>query len=342
MAKVLVVDDEEQVLGLIGQILTTNGHDCALAPDAAKARQLLKKQDFDLILCDINMPGESGLHFIRYVLKEFPDTAAVMVTAMDDPLTAEVVIEAGVYDYIVKPFDSNGLIISVSNALRRRQLELDNREYRERLEKMVEERTGALQDSMQKLRSALEGSINAMAVFVEMRDPYTSGHQQRVAGLAAAMGKEMAFAEDKIEGLRMAGKIHDIGKMAVPAEILSKPGRLSKLEFDLIKIHPRVGYDILKPIEFPWPIADMVLQHHERVDGSGYPSGLKGNKILPESRILAVADVVEAMASHRPYRAALGMDRALDEITRNKGTLYAPDGVEACARLVEEKGFHFD
>ena len=341
MTQILIIDDEEPIRALIGQILETDGYNCTLGANASEARKSLIQQRFDLILCDIDMPGESGLDFIRYALSEYPDTATVMVTGLDDPMTAEVALEIGVYDYIIKPFNRNGVLISVANVLRRRQLEIDNRAYSESLQQMVSERTAALQDSMEKLGKALEGSILAIANTVETRDPYTAGHQQRVADLASAIAKEMGLPNDQIYGIRMGGVIHDLGKISIPAEILSKPGRITEIEFNLIKTHPRVGYDILKTIEFPWPIAQMVLQHHERTDGSGYPSGLSGEEILLEARILGVADVVEAMASHRPYRPARGIDKALKEISKNKGLLYDRDVVEVCLRLFKEKEYEF-
>ena len=198
-----------------------------------------------------------------------------------------------------------------------------------------------LQHSLKNLRKAMRGIIKAMALTVETRDPYTAGHQERVADLARSIAKEMRLSKKQIEGIRMAGVIHDLGKISVPAEILSKPGRLTEIEFSLIKTHSRVGYDILKTIDFPWPVAQMVLQHHERMDGSGYPQGLSGEKIMMESRILAVADVVEAMSSHRPYRPALGIDKALAEISEKRGVLYDPDGVDACLKLFAEKRFEF-
>ncbi|MDY6971516.1 MAG: response regulator [Thermodesulfobacteriota bacterium] len=342
MTQILIVDDDEPVRILIGSILKENGYDCSFAADALEARKFLKERDFELLLSDISMPGESGMDFIRYAIAEYPDTAAVMVTAMNDLLVAEDALQTGVYDYIIKPFDPNGVLISVENALRRRKLEVDNRAYRESLQKMVEERTSALQDSMDKLGKALEGSIHAMALTVETRDPYTAGHQQRVANLANAIAREIGLSEERIEGVRMAGLIHDLGKISLPAEILSKPGRITKIEFDLIKTHPKVGYDILKSIEFPWPIAQMVLQHHERMCGSGYPLGLRGKEILLEARILAVADVVEAMASHRPYRPALGIDKALGEISENRTSMYDPEVVDACLNIFRKKSFGFD
>jgi putative nucleotidyltransferase with HDIG domain len=187
--------------------------------------------------------------------------------------------------------------------------------------------------TLQRLAGSMEETIQAVASTVEMRDAYTAGHQRRVARIAEAIASEMGLTADRIHGLRLASIVHDVGKIKVPAEILSKPGKLSKFEYELIREHPRAGHDILKSVSFPWPIADIVLQHHERLDGSGYPSGLKGDAILLEARILGVADVVEAWTSHRPYRAALGLDAALTEIQRGSGMLYDPAVIEACVRI---------
>jgi putative nucleotidyltransferase with HDIG domain len=172
-----------------------------------------------------------------------------------------------------------------------------------------------------------------------MRDPYTAGHQIRTADLASAIATEMGLPQDKIDGLRMASSIHDIGKLSIPAEILSKPTKLTDIEFSLIKEHSQSGYEMLKNVESPWPLAQIVYQHHERMNGSGYPRNLKGDEILIEARIMAVADVVEAMASHRPYRSALGIEAALEEIEKNKGILYDNDVAVACLRLFREKGY---
>jgi putative nucleotidyltransferase with HDIG domain len=196
--------------------------------------------------------------------------------------------------------------------------------------------------SYEKLQKAIKSTIQAIALILEKRDPYTAGHQKRMTKLACAIAEEISLPKDKIEGLYIAGIIHDIGKINVPTEILSKPGRLSEIEFSLIKTHPQVGSDILKEMELPGEVSSIVLQHHERMDGSGYPSGLSGEAILLEARILAVADVVEAMASHRPYRPALGLDKALEEITKNKGKLYDPEVVDDCLKLFKEKGFKFE
>ena len=195
---------------------------------------------------------------------------------------------------------------------------------------------------LEKLRLALQGTVAALANTVEIKDPYIAGHHRGVAQLAGAMARELGWPPDQVEGMEVLSCLHDLGKIAVPTEILSKPGIISPAEFALIKVHPQVGYDILKDIKFPWPVAQAVLQHHERLDGSGYPQGLKREEILPEARILAVADVVEAMASHRPYRPALGIETALQEIISHKGKLYDPDVVDICVKLFTEKGFAFD
>jgi PAS domain S-box-containing protein/putative nucleotidyltransferase with HDIG domain len=199
-----------------------------------------------------------------------------------------------------------------------------------------------LQQSIKKLRKSLESTATSLALAVEMKDPYTAGHQERVKKLACAIAQEMGLSNDQVEGVRITSSLHDIGKIGVPAEILSKPGRLSDIEHNLIKNHPQTGYELLKDIEFPWPVAQIVLQHHERMDGSGYPQGLKGEEILLEARVLAVADLVEAMASHRPYRAALGIEAALEEISKNKGILYDSEVVDACIKLFTEKRFTFE
>jgi PAS domain S-box-containing protein/putative nucleotidyltransferase with HDIG domain len=196
--------------------------------------------------------------------------------------------------------------------------------------------------SYQKLRKTLNDAINTLVKVVEMRDPYTAGHQQRVADLALAIAKKLQLEETRIEELRMAAVIHDIGKIYVPADMLSKPGKLSSLEFEIIKTHAKGGYDIVKGMDFPYVVAQTILQHHERLDGSGYPNGLKDGEIILEARILAVADVVEAMASHRPYRPGLGIDKALDEIQANSRKLYDPDVADACQKLFKEDGFNFE
>lgn len=198
-----------------------------------------------------------------------------------------------------------------------------------------------LRQSYQELEKMVDNTVNALVKIVELRDPYTSGHQKRVSRLALAIARELGLSEREIERIKITALVHDIGKISIPTEILSKPDKLPEIEFGLIKNHSRTGHDILMNINFPWEIGEIVLQHHERIDGSGYPKGLKGDEILIEARIIGVADVVEAMSSHRPYRTALGIDKALEEISQNKGILYDPKVVDACLKLFKEKKFKF-
>jgi len=342
MQKILIVDDEEPIRKLLMRYLDNRSYDCVLAADAVEARSRFEEQEFDVILCDINMPGESGLDLLRDLRGRDTDLAAVMVTGADEPSIAKTAFEIGAYDYIVKPLEQNRVLISVTNALHRRELEVVSRTYRDMLEGMVAERTENLQNTLGKLQRTLDGVIHAMALTIEKRDPYTAGHQERVAHLACTMARTMDLGTEQVKGLEMAAHIHDIGKIRVPCEILSKPGQLSDIEFAIIKTHPKVGYDILRPIEFPWPVAEMVHQHHEKMDGSGYPRGLSGSEILLEAKIIAVADVVEAMAFHRPYRAALGIDKALTEIVRGKGRWFDPEVVKACLAVFKGSRYQFD
>lgn len=199
-----------------------------------------------------------------------------------------------------------------------------------------------LNESYKRLQQSFLGVTKTISAALEMRDPYTAGHQGRVANLAKRIAKEMNLSDEHADQIYTAALLHDIGKIGIPAEILSKPGRLNNIEYSLIKMHPQAGYDILKNIEFPYPIARWVLEHHEKIDGSGYPEGLTGEKISLEAKILAVADVVEAISSHRPYRPSLGTSEALNEISKNKGVFYDSKVVEACVRLFYEKGFNLD
>ena len=232
----------------------------------------------------------------------------------------------------------NFLFSTYENFLSQNRSLLHARQELKRVNDTLEERVREKTSSLEK---TLNGTVAALTAAVEMRDPYTAGHQLRVSRLACAIARETGFSEEQTEGIRVMGFLHDIGKIIVPAEILSKPSRLADYEFHFIKAHSQAGYDILKGIEFPWPVADGVVQHHERINGSGYPSGLTGDRIIREAKILAVADVIESMASHRPYRPALGIEKALDEVMQNRGVLYEPEVVDAAVKLFREGQFVF-
>jgi len=326
---ILVVDDEETLRYLIREGVERSGYGCSVASDGLEALKILEEKGADVVISDIMMPGMDGIELTKRIKEEY-DADVILITGLIDEYSYDKVMEIGVSDFLEKPIGIDELILRLRRVLRERT----NIRERNRAEE-------ELHDSLKKLRTAMESIVEAMVLAIEKRDPYTSGHQKRVATFADAIAKEMGLPQDQIDGLRMAAMIHDIGKNAIPGQILSKPAKLTKLEMEMIKEHSQMGYDILKGIEFPWPVAQMVLQHHERIDGSGYPQGLLGDEIYLGSKILAVADVVEAMASHRPYRAALGLDKAMEEISKHRGILYDPDVVDAGLKLLREKGFKF-
>ncbi len=325
--KSLAVDDTPASLKLLSDILNEDGYEVRAALSGELALHSAISNPPELVLLDICMPEMDGFEVCRQ-LKVHPETRAVpiiFVSAISETYEKVQGFELGAVDFVTKPFQREELLARVHT-----HLEVDR--LRNHLEEMVEERTGELKEN-------LLDFVTAIAATIEVRDPYTAGHQRRVADLATAIARELQLPEDQIEGLKLAGVVHDIGKIRVPAEILSKPGRLDNLEFSIIKQHPITGYDILKSINFPWPIAQIVLQHHERLDGGGYPHGLRNGEILLEARILAVADVVESMVSHRPYRAGLGMNAALEEIALNRGMKYDLSVVAACLKLFQERGY---
>ncbi|MES9888360.1 MAG: HD domain-containing phosphohydrolase, partial [Candidatus Sedimenticola sp. 6PFRAG1] len=284
----LLVDDVPENIDVLREILAED-YDLKIALDGKTALEVVRSDPMpDLILLDIMMPDMNGYEVCRQ-LKEYPETSSIpviFISAKNEVEDERQGLIIGAVDYIRKPF-------SPSIVAARVRVHLELYMMREHLESLVDERTLRLQRN-------LEQTISAMARTVEKKDPYTAGHQERVSELAVEIAREMDLDEEKVQALRLAGTVHDLGKIYVPSEILNRPGKLADYEFNVIKTHPVVGYEIIKDIDFPWPIAQMVRQHHERMDGSGYPDGLSNDEILLEARIMAVADVVEAMFSHRP------------------------------------------
>ena len=332
---VLIVDDNATNIDLLVNTLKAENR-LGIAKNGPSAIAYATKQMPDLILLDIMMPEMDGFEVCRR-LKDDPQTAdipVIFITAMGEPVNKTSGFELGAVDYITKPFHAEEVKSRVRTHLSlagmRRQLASHN----ELLEKEVERKTA-------EIREILNASIHAMSLMVEIRDPYTAGHQQRVAQLACAIAKKMGVTADAIEGLRFAGILHDVGKIRIPVAILSRSGKLLDAEYEMLKIHPLVSYEILKEIPFPWPVARMALQHHERIDGSGYPHGLTGDRILPGAKILAVADAMEANSSFRPYRPANGIDAALERLAQQKGISYDADAVDACVALFKEEDFRF-
>ncbi|NQU39591.1 MAG: response regulator [Lentisphaerae bacterium] len=337
--KVLVVDDEKSIRISLREFLLAAGYEANVAEDAQAARKLLADGDYDVVVSDIVLPGVSGVTLLKAIRAASPDVQVIVMTGEPTVETASEAVRAGASDYLTKPIAKDAILAAVSRAAASKQLQDENRHlhaenqrYQERLELMVAQRTT-------ELSAALEGTIRAMANMVESRDPYTAGHQQRVSRLAQSIAETMGLPEEEVRGTYFAGLIHDIGKIGVPTEILTTPVKLCKEAIGMIRKHPGTGSRILGNIQFPWPLAEIIHQHHERMDGSGYPMGLAGPAIRMEARILAVSDVVEAMAGHRPYRAALGIEAALEEIETGRGLAYDAAVVDACLLLFREKGF---
>ncbi len=320
---ILVVDDEAQMKYMLHRSLIEYGYYCITASSGKEALQLLNSEAVDVVITDIAMPEMDGI-LLTEEIRALNGPDVIMMTGHAKDFSYGEAIAKGAGDFIQKPFELKELMIRLKRVLRERAMRAE------------------LKERVCQLMAVLEGVVHALSLSIDARDPYTAGHQKRVAALAGTIAEKMGLSEDRVAGIRMAGVIHDLGKIAVPAEILSKPSKLSELEFSLIKTHPQVGYNILKEINFPWPIAETIYQHHERIDGSGYPRGLQGNEIILEARIMAVADVVEAIASHRPYRPALGIAAAVEEISRNIGIFYDPDAAVACLDIIGEKEFEFN
>ena len=309
--KILVIDDEKQVLDLIGGILKKQGFDVYQASSGEQGMELFEREKPTIILTDINIPDISGFEILKLVKKASPTTQVIVFSGMgttDDIIKA---LRLGASDYIMKPLSVGLLIHNVTRCIERHELIMERIGRQKTLEKVVRERTAALTTTFYE-------TVKALGIITEKRDPYTAGHQDRVALLAMAIGRKLGLTEKELEITHVAGLLHDIGKIAVPVELLARPSKLTALETQLIKLHPQAGFDIIKDIPFVESLGKdvsiIVLQHHERLDGSGYPGGIKDDDLELETKILSVSDVVEAMSSHRPYRAAINISTTKAEI----------------------------
>ena len=344
-ATLLIVEDDPLVRQSMAVFLENSDFHVLQARNGQEGLELYTQKTPDLMIVDLQMPEMSGIELLAAIKSDLPVFPTIVVSGTGSRDDVIATLKLGAWDYLTKPIEDLAVLEhAVNKALEKACLITENKHYQLHLEEEVDQRTAELQRREQELKMTLISIVNVVASMVEKRDPYTAGHERRVTSLALAIARELELDEQRYEGLGLAATIHDLGKVAIPSEILSKPGKLTNIEFQLIKTHAQIGYDILTEgtAEFPWPIKTIVHQHHERINGSGYPLGLSGPDLLIESRILAVADVVEAMASHRPYRAALGIEVALAEITRGQGVIYDSDVVTACLALFANKQFSLE
>lgn len=322
--KVLFVDDDAQALASFRRQFGMD-HDVHTAGTAGEALDVISKHGpFTVVVSDLKMPGMDGIEFLALAKETAPETVRILLTGFADMDNAVgAVNEGGIFRFLTKPCSQDMLAKALDDAVEQYDLVYARKELH----------------SLKRFKKAMEGVIAGFSTLLEARDPYTAGHQRRVAELSCRIAERMGFSSDHVDAMRIAGLLHDIGKVYVPADFLNRPGRLRDQEFSIIQLHSDIGADILAPVEFDWPISTIIRQHHERLDGTGYPRGLEAEDILVESRIIAVADVVDAMSSHRPYRASLGLEKALEEIGKNAGKAYDAEASEICLALFGDEDF---
>jgi len=329
---ILVVDDEEPIRKIFDANLSVEGYRVLTASDGVAALCLMKEHNPDLIILDIMMPGKSGLELLPEVKAIYPDTAVVMASCVSEVTTAVNCLNKGAYDYIVKPFNVPDVLLAVKRALERRRLWLKGEASQQALQQEVERQS-------KKIYESFLGAMVALGYALEAKDVYTSGHSRKVSALSKALATELGISQDNIERIRLAGLLHDIGKIGIRESVLNKPGRLTDEEYNQIKPHPQIGVRILAPIVEDTSILDIVRHHHERYDGKGYPDSLRCNEIPIGASILAVADTYDALTSSRPYREAMCSEKACKEIARCSGSQFVPEVSEVflnnCPKLLD-------
>lgn len=334
MARILIVDDELHIRTLLRRLLAREGHTCDSAGTAEEAWSKLQTSEYELVLSDVNMPGTSGLDLAPSIEADFPDTPVVMVTGVDDPKVARQATESGAYGYIIKPFEPNEIIIGVMNALRRRELEIENRQHRNVLEELVAARTEALRRTFVELqrahvdlKNAQEETINRLSIASEFRDEETGAHIQRMSHYCELLAQKAGLEPDRCELIRMASPLHDVGKIGIADRILQKPGRHTPEEFAEMKRHAEIGYNILagSGTELLDAASLIAWTHHEKWNGAGYPRGLKGKEIPMEGRICSIADVFDALTSERCYKEAFSVEKSIGIMSDGRGTHFDPE-----------------
>ncbi|MFP5352956.1 MAG: HD domain-containing phosphohydrolase [Actinomycetota bacterium] len=344
-ARILVVEDEEPIRRVLVRMLGKHGYSCEQAGNGTEARAALAQDSFELVLSDVNMPGESGIDLVEDLLNDMSDLAVIMVTGVDDHELAERALDLGAYGYIIKPFEHNELLINVSNALRRRSLEIENRRHREKLEALVKERTAGLWKAIQELEQARDDlrasqteTIERLAMAAEFRDDETARHIDRMSQYCRLLTHKLTGDVAHSELVQLAAVMHDVGKIGISDKILLKPGKLTDAEYEEMKKHAEYGYKILaggssKLLELAATIA---YTHHEKVDGSGYPRGLKADEIPLEGRIAGVADVFDALTTNRVYRKAFPLPVAVEMMKEGRGTHFDAQVLDAFLDVLDE------
>jgi response regulator RpfG family c-di-GMP phosphodiesterase len=327
--KILIVDDEERMRNMLLGYLGDAASDCEVAPDAFDALDKIRNRHFSLVISDVLMPGMSGMELLRQVKKEKPETAFIMITGMKDINTAVDSLRIGASDFITKPFEWGSVKRAVDRALEGRRLQIASRCHQEKLEREVKDRTFALNQTLHDVRESYSITLETLVAALDAREHETSAHSHRVREYSITLARNIGLSRGDLIHLGRGALLHDVGKIGVQDSILLKPGKLTDSEWIEMRKHPQIGYDILQNIEFLAPAAEIVLCHQERWDGSGYPNGLVGRSIPLGARIFAVVDTLDAMTSDRPYRKALSLETAINEIYTGSGTQFDPNVVES-------------
>jgi response regulator RpfG family c-di-GMP phosphodiesterase len=334
--RVLIVDDDPALRTILSVMLTQSAFVCRTAASGEEALRLLENQPTDVVISDLRMPGISGMDLLVEVRERYPRLAFLMVTGENETRVGVRAMQLGADDYLLKPFDGDVVLGSLYRALQKKKLEREVQEYRLHLEEMVSERTQQLRTALQQTERSYEDTLEALGAAIDLRDSPTAGHSRRVFLYSMELAKSIGGLEQEIRSIAMGAWLHDIGKLATPDRVLLKPGPLTDSEWEIMRRHARIGYDLVKSISFLAGAAEIVLTHHERFDGSGYPQKMKGDEIPFGARIFAVADTLDAMTSDRPYRAALPLQAAQEVIERGSGTLFDPLVAAAFLRVPGE------
>jgi len=335
-ARVLAVDDESAACKLLSLILAPPTFQCATASSGEEALVTLQRERFDAVISDLHMPGMSGMELLTEVRRCHPHIAFLVTTGVDDVDVGVRAMRCGADDYLVKPFRDSAVLASLESALHKRQLEQEVEHYRRHLEEMVAQRTGQLQSALQQIERSYEDTLQALGTAIDLRDNETAGHSQRVCRYSLEIARAMGWSEKQLESLARGAYLHDIGKLGIPDGILLKPGPLTEEERKCMQQHVQIGFDVVKDIPFLADAAEIILMHHERYDGGGYPRGLKGKEILLGARIFAVADTLDAITSDRPYRRASSFESAFETIRLVSGSQFDPQVVDVFLSIRED------